>query len=160
MRRKPVITGLFMFRDEKKNCKTERTKVRNTVPHAALNLLILVVGVFMSLSIVQSLDAAPVDRTGLDFLCKDTGGTYHMDPKGKWSTCACSDGQTIICDIKKDKCYNDINPRSGAMVVEGAVTLRSLKLLNDKVDNLTKQVQSLTSSLNEAEIKKRPTPSP
>ena len=145
-----------MITDEKKNSKAETMTVRNVVRRAAFMLSIPIVAVSISLSVAQSVDAAgkskkPVDKTGLDVLCSGQGDVYSPPNKNGVSSCLFNDGEVLVCDSKKDKCYASLTQdntkpdHTKATIVEGAFTLRLLKLLNDKVDNLTGQVQSLTA---------------
>ena len=117
------------------------------------NHKVLAAVVFISLVGIPPLPAAPVDRTGLDILCKGPGDAY-IPPNSKGiSYCVYADGQVVRCDSKTDKCTSALTggDAKSTTVVEGAVTLRLLKLLNDSVNDLKRQVEALT-----AEVKKRP----
>jgi hypothetical protein len=86
----------------------------------------------------------PPDRTGLDILCSGKGDVYSPPNKSGVSMCLFNDGEVLVCDQKKDKCYASMTGgKPKDIVAEGAVTLRMLKILNDKVDRLSAQVESL-----------------
>ena len=129
-------------------------------PRAFVQTVISVTAFIMpalgTISLVQAKPAAPVDKTGLDILCKAEGGLYVPPDKGGLSACAFKDGQLLVCDSKKDKCSAsptkaDVKTLPKVTINEGAMNLRMLKQLNDKVETLTSQIQSLSSMLNNPE---------
>jgi hypothetical protein len=120
----------------------------------AISVAAFTMSVLASISIVEAKPAAPVDKTGLDVLCKAEDGVYFPPTKSGVSLCAFKDGQVLVCDSKKDKCsaspaQADIKEPPKVTINEGAMNLRMLKQLNDKVNALTSQIQSLTSTLND-----------
>jgi hypothetical protein len=123
------------------------TKAMITRAHTAPVVGMITVAVFLSFCIAPPVDAQdkPVDKTGLDILCSGKGDTYSPPSKSGISTCIFADGQVMTCDSKTDKCTTSLTGDKGkANIAEGAMTLRLLKQLNDKVDRLTKQVESLS----------------
>jgi hypothetical protein len=120
----------------------------NTRAHTAVVIGIIAFPMFMSLCIapVAAQDKAkpPVDKTGLDILCSGKGDTYSPPSKSGISTCIFADEQVMTCDSKTDKCTTKLTGgKDKGNIVEGAMTLRLLKQLNDKVDRLSAQVESL-----------------
>ena len=127
-------------------------------------LVLLMMAASVSLSLVPSVDAAKSvpDKTGLDILCKCDGCEYHgPTTKVHHSQCIYPDGQVITCSNKTDKCSSMLtvpgegkgNPRG--TTVESAVTLRSLKLLNDNMTKLMSEVASLSATLKAVETEVR-----
>jgi hypothetical protein len=130
------------------------------VRRLACSLSTLVMAAFLSASLVPPAHAAKaaVDKTGLDILCKCDGCEYHgPTTKVHHSQCIYPDGQVITCSNKTDKCSSSLSaPGEGksnarATTVEGAVTLRSLKLLNDNMKKLVSEMASLNVTLKAIE---------
>ena len=133
----------------------------------AIGLIVCVSISLASVSFAEAKKAAPVDKTGLDVLCKADGGVYFPPSKSGISVCAFKDGQVLVCDSKKDKCSASIKKADSkddekVTIAEGAMTLRMLKTLDDKVNTLTAQIQFLTETLKaqEREGRKEPFSSP
>ena len=128
--------------------------LRRALVHTAISLAASAMPFLASVSVVEAKPAAPVDKTGLDVLCKAEDGMYFPpSKKNGLSLCAFKDGQVLVCDSKKDKCSASPTKADGkeppkVTINEGAMNLRMLKLLNDKVIALTAQIQSLTATLN------------
>ena len=118
----------------------------STRAHAALTVGVIAVAVLMQSWIAPpAAQDKPVDRTGLDILCSGKGDVYSAPSKSGISTCIFADGQVMTCDSKTDKCTSSLTGgKDKATIAEGAMTLRLLKQLNDKVDRLTTQIESLS----------------
>lgn len=119
----------------------------STRTNAILRAALLAAGLGLFVSIHSTVTSAqtPVDMSGLDILCKGKGDTYSPPVKGI-SSCIFADGQVIVCDSKKDECYEGKEPKAQALVRNDVMTLRLIKQLHDKIDLLTRQVQSLTAA--------------
>lgn len=118
----------------------------NARAHTAVVVGIFALPVLMSFCIAPLVAAQekPVDKTGLDIFCTGKGDVYSPPSKSGISTCIFADGQVVTCDSKTDKCTSSLTGGKGkAQIVEGAMTLRLLKQLNDKVDRLSAQVEAL-----------------
>ena len=114
--------------------------------HAALAAPMLAAAI-VSLWLVRPAETAAQsnDRTGLDILCSSKGDVYSPPVKGV-SSCFFANGQVIVCDSANDKCYEGKKKDAKAIVAGDAAVLRQLHLLNEKIDRLTAQVQSLSSA--------------
>ena len=126
----------------------------------AISLAAFIMPVLACISVVEAKPAAPVDKTGLDILCKADGGLYYPPGKGGISACLFNDGQFVTCDSKKDKCSAsptkaDAKDLPKVTINEGALNLRMLKQLNDKVNALTSQIESLSSTLKDRKVEGR-----
>lgn len=120
----------------------------------AISIAALAIPVVGCISVVEAKPAAPVDKTGLDVLCKAEDGLYIPPAKSGLSLCAFKDGQVLVCDSKKDKCSAsptkaDAKEPPKVTINEGAMNLRMLKQLSDKVNAFTVEIKSLTSTLND-----------
>lgn len=119
----------------------------------AISLAAFIMPVLVCISVVEAKPAAPVDKTGLDILCKADGGLYYPPAKGV-SACLFNDGQFVTCDSKKDKCSAsptkaDAKHLPTVTINEGALSLRMLKQLDDKVNALTSHIESLSAALKD-----------
>lgn len=127
------------------------------------SLSTLMMAAFISFALVPPVHAAKAapDKTGLDILCKCEGCEYHgPTTKVHYSQCIYPDGQVITCSNKTDKCSSTFTaPGDGKgnsrATVEGAVTLRSLKLLSDNMTKLMTEVASLSATLKAVEAEVR-----
>lgn len=92
----------------------------------------------------------PVDKTGLDILCSGKGDVYSAPSKAGVSMCIFADGDVLVCDSKKDKCWAsmEVNDKGKGpikgQVSDSAMTLRLVQQLNHKVDQLNMQLQALS----------------
>ena len=129
-----------------------------------LSLPALVVAACVSFSFAPSVHAAKAvpDKSGLDILCKCDGCEYHgPTTKVHHSQCIYPDGQVITCSNKTDKCSSTLTApgegkgNSRATTVESAVTLRSLKLLNDNMTKLMSEVAALNATLKAVDAEVR-----
>jgi hypothetical protein len=120
----------------------------------------LVVAAFVTFLVVPSVHAAKAapDKSGLDILCKCEGCEYHgPTTKVHYSQCIYPDGQVITCSNKTDKCSSTLTAadegksNTQGTTVEDAVTLRSLKLLNDSMNKLMSEMASVSFTLKAVE---------
>lgn len=113
-------------------------------PHVTIAIAI---ALGMSFLIAHAAPAAaaqtPVDKSGLDILCSGKGDQYSPPPKpGGISSCIFADGQVMTCDSKTEKCEVKQDAKAARGINAEAMTLRTIKQLNDKVDRLSARAAS------------------
>jgi hypothetical protein len=122
--------------------------------------LTALVGVLIVLSVVVRADAAPIDKSGLDILCKCPGCVYFPPTNSDHhSYCLYPDGSVLTCDTDKGTCSasRDANIPGGAgglrfelntILANQQIVLGTLNSLKASVDALKTDLANVVKEID------------